>query len=187
MHRCSGKGAGPDQVGLNPKSVNLMIRPTKASIVGALVGLTALLLIACGSESAEPAQVMPRVATSTPQPQADPPATSVPTSTPTPTVEPSLSDRLGAGSVVQPTQAADPVAQAPNPIPIATPLPEAESVVGSAVPSAQIDPEAQPDPPELGTPLINITLPRAASEEVVDLATFDSDKNIVIVFYRAFW
>jgi len=155
--------------------------------VGALAGLTALLLIACGSESAEPAQVMPRVATSTPQPQADPPATSAPTSTPTLTVEPSLSDRRGAGNVAQPTQAVDPVAPAPTPIPTATSLPEAESVVGSAVPSAQIDPEAQPDPPELGTPLINITLPRAASEEVVDLATFDSDKNIVIVFYRAFW
>ena len=160
-----------------------MIRPTKGPIAGALAGLTSILLIACGSAAAEPVQVMPRIATSPPQPQADPPATSAPTLT----VEPSLSDRLGAVSAMQATQAADPVAPAPTPIPTATPLPEAESIVGSGVPTPPTDPEAQPDPPELGTPLINITLPRAASEEVVDLATFDSDKNIVIVFYRAFW
>ena len=163
--------------------MNRIFRSTKVPIVGALAGLTALLGFACGEDAAEPVQVVPAVATSMPEPQAESPATPAPS----PTVEASLSDRLGAASPVQSTQTADPVVLAPTPIPTATPLPDAESVVGSGVPTPPTDPEAQPDPPELGTPLINITLPRAASEEVVDLATFNPDKNIVIVFYRAFW
>jgi len=74
-----------------------------------------------------------------------------------------------------------------EPTPTATTRPDAESVVGSGVPTPPSDPEAQPDPPELGTPLINFTLPQAASEEVIELATFEPDKNLALVFYRAFW
>lgn len=153
--------------------------------MGALAGLTALLGSGCGSDAAEVVQFVPAVATSTPQPQVEPPATPAPT--PTPIIEASLSDWLEAMNTMQPTQPADAGVLAPTFIPTDTPLTDAESVVGSGVPTPPTDPEAQPDPPELGTRLINITLPRAASEEVVDLPTFDSDKNIVIVFYRAFW
>ena len=148
MHRRSGESAGSDQVGLIRQFMIRVSRPASVPMVGALAGLTALLGIACGSDTAEPVQVVPRVATATPQSQAAPAA--IPTAT-------------------------------------ATPRSDAESVVGSSVPTPPAEPEAQPDPPGLGTQLINITLPRAGSEEVVDLATFDPDKNIVIVFYRAFW
>ena len=158
-----------------------MLKSSRVPIVAALAGLSALLGIVCGSDAAEPVQFIFAVRTSTPQPQVDPPAT------PTPIIETSLSERLEVMSVMQPTRPADASVLASTPIPTAKPLPDAESVVGSGVPTPPTDLEAQPDPPELGTPLINITLPRTASEEVVNLATFDSDKNIVIVFYRAFW
>ena len=160
-----------------------MLKSSRVPIVGALAGSSALLGIVCGSDAAEPVQFIFAVRTSTPQPQVDPLATPAPT----PIIETSLSERLEVMSVMQPTRPADVGVLASTPIPTAKPLSEAESVVGSGVPTPPIDPEAQPDPPELGTPLINITLPRTASEEVVNLATFDSDKNIVIVFYRAFW
>jgi hypothetical protein len=160
-----------------------MLKSSRVPIVGALAGLSALLGIVCGSDAAEPVQFIFAVRASTPQPQVDPPATPAPT----PIIETSLSERLEVMSVMQPTRPADAGVLASTPIPTAKPLPDAESVVGSGVPTPPTDPEVQPDPPERGTPLINITLPRAASEEVVNLATFDSDKNIVIVFYRAFW
>ena len=154
-----------------------MFRLARVPMVGALVGLTALFGIACGSDVVEPIQVVSVVITPTAQPRAASPAT------PTATGQASLADHLDSMSAMQPTPTVDRTV----PTPTATPLPDAESVVGSGVPTPPADPENQPDPPELGTPLINITLPRAGSEEVVDLATFDPDKNIVIVFYRAFW
>jgi len=163
--------------------MNRKLKPTRVPMFGALIGLFALLGFACGSDVAEPAQAVSAVATPTAQSQAAPPATATPVPTPIATVQASLADRLDSMSATQPTPTVDRTV----PTPTATPLPDAESVVGSGVPTPPADPENQPDPPELGTPLINITLPRAGSEEVVDLATFDPDKNIVIVFYRAFW
>ncbi|NQW17748.1 MAG: hypothetical protein HQ478_09720 [Chloroflexi bacterium] len=146
-------------------------------MVGAVVGITALLLVACGSESTQSAPVVSPVA---PAPTS---AAQSQVASPTSAPEPMLDERLNATATMQ----SESTVEDHGPTPIPTQASDAESVVGSGVPTPTTIPVGQPDPPELGTPLINFTLPRAASDEVIELATFEPNKNIIVVFYRAFW
>ena len=165
----------------------------KHTLIGTALALSVTAILACGG-SAPAAQPAPSastvkqspVATATTAPvvarvdtPAPPSPTAIPTSTPT-TVAPTHTPP----PTTQPTSA---TTVTPTPNPTARPVPP--TATATAVPTSTPEPVAAPSL-QVGTNVSDLapvfTLPSARTGEHA-LESFRGDKNVVLVFYRAFW
>ena len=165
----------------------------KHTLIGTALALSVTAILACGG-GVPAAQQAPTAPTTTQAPAAtattapvvarvDTPAppspTAIPTSTPT-TVAPTHTPP----PTTQPTSA---TTVTPTPNPTARPVPP--TATATAVPTSTPEPVAAPSL-QVGTNVSDLApgfkLPSARSGEYA-LESFRGDKNVVLVFYRAFW
>ena len=165
----------------------------KHTLIGTALALSVTAILACGG-GVPAAQQAPTAPTTTQAPAAtattapvvarvDTPAppspTAIPTSTPT-TVAPTHTPP----PTTQPTSA---TTVTPTPNPTARPVPP--TATATAVPTSTPEPTAAPSL-QVGTNVSDLApgfkLPSARSGEYA-LESFRGDKNVVLVFYRAFW
>ena len=165
----------------------------KHTLIGTALALSVTAILACGGgvPAAQPAPSASTVkqspvATATTAPvvarvdtPAPPSPTAIPTSTPT-TVAPTHTPP----PTTQPTSA---TTVTPTPNPTARPVPP--TATATAVPTSTPEPTAAPSL-QVGTNVSDLApgfkLPSARSGEYA-LESFRGDKNVVLVFYRAFW
>ena len=165
----------------------------KHTLIGTALALSVTAILACGG-GVPAAQQAPTAPTTTQAPAATattapvvarvdtpppPSPTAIPTSTPT-TVAPTHTPP----PTTQPTSA---TTVTPTPNPTARPVPP--TATATAVPTSTPEPTAAPSL-QVGTNVSDLApgfkLPSARSGEYA-LESFRGDKNVVLVFYRAFW